>query len=254
VREAPLLLARLLHLPIRNNSRSRIKVNSDVCEMAMKAVFPAFDGVSTAEAVQQTGRAAARPDIKRALDIAIAALALIVLSPILALATLAVALDSPGPILFCQRRTGLNGKPFGIYKFRSMTVLEDGTEVIQAVAGDARITRVGRLLRASSIDELPQLFNVLAGDMSLVGPRPHALAHDAYYGARIAGYERRFAVKPGITGWAQVAGARGATPTLNHMQARIDLDIWYADNAGLKLDLLILARTPLEILRHRNAV
>ena len=220
--------------------------------MAMKAVFPAFDGLSAAETVQ-TG-SYAHQDVKRALDVVIALLALIVLSPILALATLAVALDTPGPILFCQRRTGLNGKPFGLYKFRSMTVLEDGAEVIQAVAGDARVTRTGRLMRASSIDELPQLFNVLAGDMSLVGPRPHALAHDEYYGARIASYGRRFAVKPGITGWAQVAGARGATPTLDHMQARIDIDIWYADHAGLGLDLLILARTPLEVLRHRNAV
>jgi exopolysaccharide biosynthesis polyprenyl glycosylphosphotransferase len=229
-----------------------VKVNGDVCEMAMKAIFPAFDGVSAAEPAQ-AGMAAHR-QAKRVFDVALAVLALIVLSPILALATLAVALDSPGPILFCQRRTGLNGKPFGIYKFRSMTVLEDGAEVVQAVAGDARITRVGRLLRASSIDELPQLFNVLTGDMSLVGPRPHALAHDDYYGARIAGYARRFAVKPGITGWAQVKGARGATPTLNHMRTRIALDIWYADHASLKLDLLILARTPLEVLRHRNAV
>lgn len=240
-----------------------MKVNSDVCELAMKAVFPAFDGLSLVEVplveaplaeAAPAARPAARLDTKRVLDVVIAGLALVLLSPVLALAALAVTLDSPGPILFCQRRTGLNGKPFGIYKFRSMTVLEDGAEVTQAVPGDARVTRAGHLLRASSIDELPQLFNVLAGDMSLVGPRPHALAHDTYYSARIPGYTRRFAVKPGITGWAQVAGARGATPTLADMQARIDLDGWYVDHAGPGLDLLILALTPLEVLRHRNAV
>ena len=199
------------------------------------------------------GRAAARPDIKRALDIAIAALALIVLSPILALATLAVALDSPGPILFCQRRTGLNGKIFPILKFRSMHVMEDGADVTQAGRGDVRVTRIGRILRKLSIDELPQLFNVLAGDMSLVGPRPHAVAHDAYYGAALANYAVRFQAKPGITGWAQVNGARGATPTLDIMQVRIDLDEWYVRNADFALDLLILARTPLAVLRTRNA-
>ena len=185
----------------------------------MQAACPAFDGFAVALPERRAaGTTRADQDARRMLDIALSVLALIVLSPILALATLAIALDSPGPILFCQRRTGLNGKPFGIFKFRTMTVLEDGDVVIQATAGDARITRVGRFLRTASIDELPQLFNVLAGDMSLVGPRPHAIAHDEYYGARIPGYDRRFAVKPGITGWAQVQGARGATPTLEHMR------------------------------------
>lgn len=225
------------------------------CETAMQAVYPAFDGFAAALPERRAaGAARSYQDIKRMLDIALSVLALIVLSPVLALATLAVALDSPGPILFCQRRTGLNGRPFGIFKFRTMSVLEDGDEVTQAIEGDARVTRTGRFLRAASIDELPQLFNVLAGDMSLVGPRPHAIAHDEYYGARIAGYDRRFAVKPGITGWAQVCGARGATPTLEHMRARIELDGWYVDHADLALDLAILARTPLEVLRHRNAV
>lgn len=225
-------------------------------DTAMKAAFPAFDGLSLPEAAyarDALGRYA-RSAIKRALDLVLASLAIIVLSPVLALAALAVALESQGPILFCQRRTGLNGQPFGIYKFRSMHVLEDGTDITQAVKGDTRITRVGRLLRATSIDELPQLFNVLNGEMSLVGPRPHALAHDTHYGARITGYHRRFAVKPGITGWAQINGARGATPTLAHMQARIALDHWYVERAGLALDLRILARTPLEVLRGRNAI
>jgi lipopolysaccharide/colanic/teichoic acid biosynthesis glycosyltransferase len=220
-------------------------VNIETGDAAMKAAYPAFEGSRQAEA--------ARLDAKRLLDIALASLAIIAFVPVLVLAAIVIALDSPGPILFCQRRTGLNGRPFGIYKFRTMTVLEDGAAITQAVPGDARITRAGRFLRASSIDELPQLFNVLKGDMSLVGPRPHALAHDAYYGSRIVNYNRRFAVRPGITGWAQVNGARGATPGLADMQARIDLDAWYVEHAGLGLDLLILARTPLEVLRQRNA-
>lgn len=225
-------------------------------EIAMKAAFPAFDGLSFTEAAYQRDTRDGRihPGSKRALDVVLASLAIITLSPILALAAMAVALDSRGPILFCQRRTGQNGRPFGIYKFRSMRVMEDGPQITQVVKGDARVTRIGRFLRATSIDELPQLFNVLLGEMSLVGPRPHALAHDTYYGAHITGYHRRFAVKPGITGWAQVCGARGATPTLAHMQARIALDHWYVDHASLALDLLILARTPLEVLRQRNAV
>ena len=155
---------------------------------------------------------------------------------------------------FCQKRTGLNGKTFPIFKFRSMHVMEDGADVQQAVVGDARITRVGRIIRKFSLDELPQLFNVLAGDMSLVGPRPHAVAHDIEYGAQISNYAVRFQVKPGITGWAQVKGARGVTPTNDIMQDRVNLDAWYVEHASLALDLMILARTPLAVLRTRNAV
>ncbi len=221
-------------------------------EAVMKAVFPAFDGFGLV-APDTAGFSGAAIDAKRVLDLAVAAVLLVLLSPLLALVTLAIALDSPGPVLFAQRRTGLHGKTFPIFKFRSMHVMEDGAEVTQAVKGDARITRVGRIIRKTSIDELPQLFNVLAGQMSLVGPRPHALAHDDYYGARIAHYADRFAVKPGITGWAQVNGSRGPTPTLDVMQARIDLDRWYAAHASFALDLKILARTPLEVLRTRNA-
>jgi putative colanic acid biosysnthesis UDP-glucose lipid carrier transferase len=126
--------------------------------------------------------------------------------------------------------------------------------VVQALKGDARITRVGRFLRASSLDELPQLFNVLSGEMSLVGPRPHAIAHDEFYSARIRNYRVRHQVKPGMTGWAQVHGARGATSELSDMQKRIDLDAWYVAHESIWIDLVILARTPLEVLRHRNAV
>lgn len=217
----------------------------------MKAVFPAFDGFGLAD---PHAGASQDIDIKRLLDVAVAGLLVVLLSPVLALVSLAIMLDSKGPLVFCQMRTGLNGRTFGILKFRSMHVMEDGAEVQQAVQGDARVTRVGRIIRKFSLDELPQLFNVLAGDMSLVGPRPHAVAHDIQYGAEISNYAVRFQVKPGITGWAQVNGARGATPTTQIMQDRINLDAWYVEHASLALDLMILARTPLIVLNTRNAV
>jgi exopolysaccharide biosynthesis polyprenyl glycosylphosphotransferase len=192
-------------------------------------------------------------DAKRVLDAAVSLALIVLLLPFLAVITLAVALETPGPVLFCQRRTGKDGRIFAMFKFRSMGVMEDGAEVVQARERDPRVTRVGRFLRASSLDELPQLFNVLRGEMSLVGPRPHAVAHDEYYGARIPYYVLRQKVKPGMTGWAQVNGARGATPELSDMQARVDLDAWYVAHQSLALDLQILARTPLEVLRRRNA-
>jgi putative colanic acid biosynthesis UDP-glucose lipid carrier transferase len=216
--------------------------------MRMKAVFPAFDGFTLP--IPGTAESAS----KRALDLVASALLLLLLSPLLALVSLAILLDSRGPLVFAQRRTGLNGKTFAILKFRSMHVLEDGADVKQAVRGDARITRVGRVIRRLSLDELPQLLNVLTGDMSLVGPRPHAVAHDEYYGAALPNYAVRQQVRPGITGWAQINGARGATPTLESMQARVDLDAWYVQHTSLTLDLLILARTPFEVLRSRNAI
>ena len=192
-------------------------------------------------------------DAKRLLDIAVSLAAVLFLLPLLSLIAIAVALDSRGPVLFCQRRRGRNGEIFGILKFRTMRVLEDGADVVQARKHDDRITRVGRVLRATSLDELPQLFNVLSGEMSLVGPRPHAIAHDEYYGARLPAYAKRQRVKPGITGWAQVNGARGETPDLSDMARRVDLDGWYVDHKSLGLDLLILARTPAAVLSMRNA-
>jgi putative colanic acid biosysnthesis UDP-glucose lipid carrier transferase len=215
----------------------------------MKAVFPALDGFGLAvpDAPEAT-------DIKRMLDVAAAVSLVVLFAPLLALVSLAIALDSRGPLLFCQRRTGLNGQTFGIFKFRSMHVLEDGAEITQASAHDPRMTRVGRIIRKLSLDELPQLFNVIAGDMSLVGPRPHAVAHDEHYGAEISNYAVRQRVKPGITGWAQVNGARGATPTLDVMQRRVDLDAWYVAHASLALDLKILLRTPLAVLSSENAL
>ena len=179
----------------------------------------------------------------RVLDIAGAAMGLLVLAPLLVFIALLIRLDTPGPVLFRQTRKGLNGQVFRIYKFRTMRVLEDGAVVRQATRGDARVTRIGRILRSTSLDELPQLLNVLSGEMALVGPRPHALAHDEFYSREISGYDQRFRVKPGITGWAQVNGARGETPTLDHMRRRIELDLDYVQHKSIALDLTILVRT-----------
>jgi exopolysaccharide biosynthesis polyprenyl glycosylphosphotransferase len=190
---------------------------------------------------------------KRLLDLLIAVPTLILTAPLLLAVALLIRLDSAGPIVFRQTRLGLRGRPFGILKFRTMNVVEDGEHVVQAARNDARITRAGAFLRAASLDELPQLLNVIKGEMSLVGPRPHATAHDALYATLIPGYELRQSVKPGITGWAQVNGLRGGTPTLDLMRRRVEFDIWYADHASLALDVRILFRTPVEILRRRNA-
>ena len=185
-------------------------------------------------------------------DTILAGAALVLLAPLLALVALLVRMDSPGPALFRQTRTGLNGRTFLIYKFRTMHVQEDGAVVRQARRGDARMTRLGAILRKTSLDELPQLLNVLLGDMSLVGPRPHALAHDRHYGAQISAYQHRFAVRPGITGWAQINGSRGPTPELADMQHRIELDLWYVQNRSFAMDLKILIKTALHILPSRS--
>jgi exopolysaccharide biosynthesis polyprenyl glycosylphosphotransferase len=190
---------------------------------------------------------------KRLFDVALAALLLCLLAPVLALTAVLIRLDSEGPALFRQTRLGLRGQPFDILKFRTMTVLENGDRIVQATANDPRVTRVGRLLRKASIDELPQLINVLKGEMSLVGPRPHARAHDEHYARVIENYRTRQEMKPGITGWAQVQGFRGETPTVDAMRQRVECDVWYVDHFSLALDLQILLRTPLEIFRHRNA-
>ena len=191
--------------------------------------------------------------VKRLGDIFLASLALICLAPFFGAVAIAIKWDSRGPVLFRQTRNGYRGKPFRIFKFRSMHVQEDGPDIRQASQGDARITRVGRFLRKSSIDELPQLLNVLIGQMSLVGPRPHAQAHDELYAKAIQNYEVRQHVKPGITGWAQVNGLRGETATLDLMYRRIEFDLWYAVHASLFFDVEILARTVFEVFRQRNA-
>lgn len=180
---------------------------------------------------------------KRALDVAIASTALFLISPLLILTACAVRLDSPGPVLFRQTRNGFNNRPFRILKFRSMRVMEDGAVVRQASRQDSRVTAVGRLIRRLSIDELPQLWNVLRGEMSIVGPRPHALAHDTHYEKLIGDYPYRQHVKPGLTGWAQINGSRGETPTTDSMAERVRLDIWYVENWSIWLDIRVIART-----------
>ena len=192
------------------------------------------------------------PTARIAFDGLVAGLLVVLLAPMLALIALLVRLESPGPALFRQTRTGLNGRTFQIYKFRSMRVQENGIVVRQASRGDARVTELGAFLRKTSLDELPQLLNVMRGEMALVGPRPHALAHDTYYGAQIAAYESRFRVRPGLTGWAQINGSRGATPMLSDMQRRIDLDLWYIQNNNFRLDFQILVTTGLALLKYRS--
>ena len=190
---------------------------------------------------------------KRCIDVLFAGVALTALLPMLAIVAVAIKLDSPGPILFRQKRCGFNGRCFQIYKFRTMSVLEDGPSIIQAQLADKRVTRLGALLRRTSIDELPQLFNVLEGSMSLVGPRPHAVAHDNQFDKMVRNYAFRRRVKPGLTGWAQVNGCRGPTPTAASIERRVEYDLWYIDNWSLTLDLAILLQTPIEILLGRNA-
>jgi Undecaprenyl-phosphate glucose phosphotransferase len=190
---------------------------------------------------------------KRAFDLALAAIVLLLFWPVFLAVTLAIKLSSPGPVIFKQRRYGLNGEEIEIYKFRSMTVCEDGAVVTQASKHDCRVTRIGWFLRRTSIDELPQVFNVLEGKMSFVGPRPHAVAHNEEYRKLISGYMIRHKVRPGITGWAQVHGMRGETSTVEKMQQRVRYDIEYLKNWSFGLDLRIILRTALTVLGQRNA-
>ena len=191
--------------------------------------------------------------LKRAMDIVLSVLALIALSPAMLAVAAAIRLESRGPALFFQTRQGFNKNLFRIVKFRSMSTMEDGGDVRQAKAGDARITRVGRFMRKYNIDELPQLFNVLRGEMSLVGPRPHALVHDQLYEPEIALYARRHNVKPGITGWAQVNGLRGETDTAEKISQRVSHDLYYIDNWSFALDLWILVLTLFSRKAYQNA-
>jgi len=191
--------------------------------------------------------------MKRATDIVLASLALLLLAPLMLLIAIAVKLTSSGPALFRQRRYGLNGEEIMVYKFRSMTVCEDGAVVSQATRQDSRVTPLGRLLRSTSLDELPQLLNVLEGKMSVVGPRPHAVAHNELYRKLISGYMLRHKVRPGITGWAQVNGLRGETQTVEKMRARVQFDLDYLSHWSPWLDVKIILRTLWVIARDRNA-
>jgi Undecaprenyl-phosphate glucose phosphotransferase len=191
--------------------------------------------------------------IKRGFDIAVAIASLTLFSPLLVVVSIAIKLDSSGPVLFRQTRHGFNNEPIRVIKFRSMTVMEDGDAFKQAVRGDQRITRVGRVLRRTNIDELPQLFNVLFGDMSIVGPRPHATAHNRVFEQSISPFSRRHSVKPGITGWAQVNGYRGETDTIDKMRRRVECDLYYVDNWSLLFDIKILVMTVFSKSSYLNA-
>jgi putative colanic acid biosynthesis UDP-glucose lipid carrier transferase len=191
--------------------------------------------------------------VKRLEDIVLASLILVIISPVLLGIAIAVKTTSPGSILFKQRRYGLNGAVVEVWKYRSMTVCDDGAHVVQAKKNDARITPLGAFLRRTSLDELPQFINVLQGTMSVVGPRPHAVAHNEQYRKLIKGYMLRHKVKPGITGWAQVNGWRGETDTLDKMQKRVEFDLEYIQNWSLWLDLKIVFLTVFKGFSGKNA-
>jgi putative colanic acid biosysnthesis UDP-glucose lipid carrier transferase len=193
--------------------------------------------------------------LKRFVDVLLSSLILLMLSPLLLVVAIGVKLSSPGPVVFRQYRYGVGGQKIVVAKFRSMRndPLPQGDEVKQATVGDARVTPFGRFLRKTSLDELPQFFNVLQGSMSIVGPRPHAVQHNELYRKQVKGYMLRHKVKPGITGWAQVNGLRGETDTLDKMQRRIEYDLYYIRSWSLVLDFKIILRTVLVVFRDRNA-
>jgi len=210
-------------------------------------------GTTTTVVLRRRPLSLSRSMAKRVFDTCLSSIVLLVLAPIFLVVAILIKCDSSGPVFFRQRRRGYNQREFRIWKFRTMTSCDDGDDVVQASKGDARITRVGRFLREWNIDELPQLINVLKGDMSLVGPRPHAVAHDWYYERIIERYGRRLNVKPGISGWAQIKGHRGPTQTKEAMQARVAHDLYYIENCSVALDVYILAMTVLSRTAYRNA-
>jgi putative colanic acid biosynthesis UDP-glucose lipid carrier transferase len=204
-------------------------------------------------AICETPLIGLQSSIKRTSDIILALAFLLILTPLMLLIAMAVKLSSTGPVIFRQRRYGLYGEEIVVYKFRSMRVTEDGSSIVQASKNDQRVTRLGAFLRRSSLDELPQFINVLQGRMSIVGPRPHAVAHNEVYRKLIKGYMLRHKVKPGITGWAQVNGMRGETATLDKMQVRIDYDLEYLRNWSVWRDLWIILITVRAVLARENA-
>ena len=191
--------------------------------------------------------------LKRLFDLSGAIFGLVLLAPLFAVVALWIKLDSPGPVFYRQERRGFNGETFHIWKFRSMTVTESGRQMTQVRVGDKRITKIGAFIRRTSIDELPQLINVLRGEMSLVGPRPHAIMHDDEFGHHLAQYAHRQRIKPGITGWAQVNGFRGETSTMEQVAGRTEHDLYYIDNWSIFLDLWILFLTVVSPSARRNA-
>ena len=191
--------------------------------------------------------------VKRASDLVLGSLIVLLIAPLLAVLAVGVKLSSPGPVIFRQRRSGLAGEEIVVYKFRTMRVMEDGAQVRQATRDDPRITPFGAFLRRTSLDELPQFINVLQGRMSIVGPRPHALAHNEMYRELVRAYMVRHKVRPGITGWAQINGLRGETDTIDKMKARVEYDLQYLRNWSLRLDLQIIARTVKLVFFDRSA-
>lgn len=207
----------------------------------------------TAEGSRLDGRRLRGERAKRCFDLCAAIVLLVLVAPLLAALAIAIKLQSPGPVLFRQTRLGRDGRPFEILKLRSMTVCESAGGTVQATRADPRVTPIGRFMRRASLDELPQLVNVVRGEMSLVGPRPHAVDHEHYYEDRIVDYALRRSVRPGVTGLAQVSGRRGATPRLADMQARVEMDLWYVRNRSFALDLRILVLTVPRVLWDENA-
>ena len=195
----------------------------------------------------------ARSRRKRAFDLTVALIALLIFLPLFCLVAVAVRTETPGPALFRQRRTGLGGQIFTVFKFRTMTVAEDGEDIRQATRDDARVTALGSALRKLSIDELPQILNVIRGEMSLIGPRPHAVAHDETWGQAVPNYSRRFRAKPGLTGFAAVSGHRGEVTDLKSIVDRVEADNAYIDNWSIWLDVQILWRTIPLVFSDANA-
>ena len=242
---------RLEHLPVR--IRICTHIASDLVDVSLTRNTVSNVGPVGLLDVKAKPLADWAPFFKRLEDIVIGVPMLLAFLPVMALIALAIKLEGPGPVLFRQKRGGLNHSVFQVLKFRTMRVMEEGAAVTQATRNDTRVTRVGRFLRKTSLDELPQLVNIVLGDMSLVGPRPHALVHDEHYGEMLERYANRHQVKPGLTGWAQVNGFRGETLNPDDMRRRVEYDLEYIDHWSLLFDLKILAVTPFYGFAGRNA-
>jgi len=225
--------------------------SADVFDIPPKGLL-SYDGVPVLE-MERRPMSDWGPIVKMIEDRTLSAICLLIFSPLMLFIALMIKLDSPGTVFFRQKRHGFNHRIITVYKFRTMYVMEDGPKVAQATRDDKRVTRVGKFLRKTSLDELPQLMNVLKGDMSLVGPRPHAIAHNEYYSSLLERYASRHKMKPGITGWAQINGYRGETDTPEKMRKRVEHDLYYIENWTLWFDIKVLFLTPFYGFISRNA-
>lgn len=235
------------HRQLRHSLAEVTEQNIDL-RLVPNAVPDGRYGSTQAKGLRKT------PVLKRLFDIVFSGFAILMLAPLMAVIAVLIKIGSKGPVLFKQHRNGFHGDVFEVWKFRTMSVLENGAVVTQAKKGDKRVTNIGRILRKTSLDELPQFFNVLFGSMSVVGPRPHAVSHNEEYRNKIPNYMKRHDVMPGITGLAQVSGARGETDTLEKMAERLKYDLYYIENYGLKLDLKIVILTIKEVLQSGDDV